>query len=398
MKNSNQKLSVIAMTFLSLFVFCCDKVKKQPDNTIMMAKKTPVEVAVTPKKAENTIQVALLLDTSNSMDGLIEQAKSRLWNIVNTLTTLKYEGKVPEIQISLYEYGNSGLSADTGYIRQVTPLTTDLDLISEKLFALRTNGGSEYCGAVIEASKNQLKWDENKNSMKLIYIAGNEGFDQGNVNYKEAISEVVNQNIYVNTIFCGGKREGINLHWEDGAVRGKGKYFNIDSNRKVRYIVTPYDDQISICNSKLNDTYIGYGRYGAEKMEMQSAQDNNAAIISAENQVERVVAKANKNVYKNSSWDLVDQYEENEAVFEELEEKELPKELQGKTKEEKEQYVKQKREEREQIQKEISDLAKKRTAYINEQKKKNPDVGDDLGKAIETSILEIALANGFKQE
>ncbi len=398
MKNLNQKLSTIVMIFFSFFVFSCEKVKKQPDDTIMIAKKDPSEVAVTPKKAENTIQVALLLDTSNSMDGLIEQAKSRLWNIVNTLTTLKYEGKVPEIQISLYEYGNSGLSEDTNYIRQVTPLTIDLDLISEKLFSLRTNGGSEYCGAVIEASKNQLKWDDNKKSMKLIYIAGNEGFDQGNVNYKEAISEVVNQNIYVNTIFCGGKREGVNLHWEDGAVLGKGKYFNIDSNKKVRYIVTPYDDQISICNSKLNDTYIGYGRYGTEKMEMQSAQDVNAAVISAENQVERVVAKANKNVYKNSSWDLVDQYEENEAVFEELKEKELPKELQGKTKEEKEHYVKQKKEEREKIQKEISDLAKKRTAYINEQQKKNPNLGDDLGKAIETSILEIALANGFKQE
>ncbi|MFN3639898.1 MAG: hypothetical protein ACK4UK_03180, partial [Flavobacterium sp.] len=67
------------------------------------------------------IQVALLLDTSNSMDGLIDQAKSRLWNIVNTLTTLKYEGKTPDIEISLYEYGNSGLSSSSNYIRQVTP-------------------------------------------------------------------------------------------------------------------------------------------------------------------------------------------------------------------------------------------------------------------------------------
>ena len=42
------------------------------------------------KPDEDTkIQVALLLDTSNSMDGLIEQAKSRLWNIVNNLTKLK---------------------------------------------------------------------------------------------------------------------------------------------------------------------------------------------------------------------------------------------------------------------------------------------------------------------
>ena len=65
-------------------------------------KNTEIEK---PIAAENTkIQVALLLDTSSSMDGLIDQAKSRLWNIVNTLTTLKYDGKTPDIEIALYEY------------------------------------------------------------------------------------------------------------------------------------------------------------------------------------------------------------------------------------------------------------------------------------------------------
>ena len=39
------------------------------------------------KKAK--IQVALLLDTSNSMDGLIDQAKSQLWKMVNELATTK---------------------------------------------------------------------------------------------------------------------------------------------------------------------------------------------------------------------------------------------------------------------------------------------------------------------
>jgi len=80
----------------------------------------PVKNSVTekPDSTETTkIQVAILLDTSNSMDGLIDQAKSRLWNIVNTLTTLKYEGKTPDIEISLYEYGNDGLSEKSNYIR-----------------------------------------------------------------------------------------------------------------------------------------------------------------------------------------------------------------------------------------------------------------------------------------
>ena len=89
-----------------------------------------ISVDTTENLAQEKIQVALLLDTSSSMDGLIDQAKSRLWNIVNTLTTLRYDGKKPNIEISLYEYGNDGLSPDGGYIRQVAPLTNDLDLLS----------------------------------------------------------------------------------------------------------------------------------------------------------------------------------------------------------------------------------------------------------------------------
>ena len=71
---------------------------------------------VRPISSDVKIQVALLLDCSNSMDGLIDQAKSRLWNIVNTLTTLKYQGKEPVIEISLYQYGNDNLSSEYVFI------------------------------------------------------------------------------------------------------------------------------------------------------------------------------------------------------------------------------------------------------------------------------------------
>jgi len=35
-----------------------------------------------PEPANNTVKIDLLLDTSNSMDGLINQAKAQLWDIV----------------------------------------------------------------------------------------------------------------------------------------------------------------------------------------------------------------------------------------------------------------------------------------------------------------------------
>ena len=39
------------------------------------------------------IKLALLLDTSNSMDGLINQARSRLWNVVNEIGKAEAERK-----------------------------------------------------------------------------------------------------------------------------------------------------------------------------------------------------------------------------------------------------------------------------------------------------------------
>ncbi|MFZ4927499.1 vWA domain-containing protein [Chryseobacterium sp. Mn2064] len=344
---------------------------------------------------DNKIQVALLLDTSNSMDGLIDQAKSRLWNIVNTLTTLKYNGKAPQVEIALYEYGNDGIT-DENYIRQVTPLTQDLDLVSEKLFALRTNGGNEYCGAVIRDAANNLNWDGNEKSMKLIYIAGNEPFNQGRIDYKDVISKAKNKNIYTNTIFCGSREEGIQSFWQNGATTGGGKYFNIDSDKKVIYIETPYDKRISECNAQLNDTYIYYGNHGSEYKMKQMAQDKNAASQSVSNLVERTVSKSKKNAYKNEHWDLVDKAEKDAGFIASIQESELPSELKGKSKEEIKKAIATKSVERDKIQKEIEELSRKRQTYIDgEMKKRGTADSDDLGKAMESSIVELAKKNGY---
>lgn len=340
------------------------------------------------------VQVALLLDTSNSMDGLIEQAKSQLWTIVNTLTTLKFGGETPDIEIALYEYGNDGLDAAEHHIRQVAPLTKDLDLISEKLFSLKTNGGNEYCGSVIGKSLKQLEWSSKDKDMKLIYIAGNEPFSQGPVSYTETCKNAVNKDIFINTIYCGSKESGVNELWKDGADKGGGKYFNIDQNRTVVYIETPYDVRINELNIHLNKTYIGYGASAAPKMEMQRKQDENASGISAANAAERAVTKASS-AYRNAEWDLVDAVKDKKVKIDDLKEGELPKELKGKSKKEIEEYVKRKDAERATIQKEIGTLSKKRLDYIAEKQKKSAKT-DDLGNAVVLSLKEQAKKLGYE--
>ncbi|MDD7915010.1 vWA domain-containing protein [Polaribacter ponticola] len=252
-----------------------------------------------------TIKVALLLDTSNSMDGLINQAKAQLWEIVNELSYAKYGLKRPNLEIALYEYGNSNLSSREGYIRQVLQFSNDLDEISEKLFSLTTNGGNEFCGQVIQTSLNELSWGKNKNDLRLLFIAGNEPFTQGKINYKDAITNAKEKDIAVNTIFCGNYSNGVSGMWKDGADLGGGDYLTINQDKKIAHIVTPFDTEIIILNKKLNKTYIYYGNKGQSKFSSQKEQDSNAESLDEVVIVKRAVTKSSR-LYNNSSWDLID--------------------------------------------------------------------------------------------
>lgn len=321
------------------------------------------------KPSEQFVKIALLLDTSNSMDGLINQAKAQLWDIVNEFTHAKCGTDLrPSLQIALYEYGNDNLSSHEGYIRQVLGFSKDLDEISEKLFSLTTNGGEEYCGEVIHTSLKQLDWGKNADDLKMIFIAGNEPFTQGKLDYKDAALNAKEKDIIVNTIFCGNYEQGISSMWKNGATLTGGEYMAIDHNRQVVHIETPYDDIIIKLNSKLNSTYVSYGAMGRQKKELQSVQDANAAELEEVVVVKRAVSKSSR-LYQNSSWDLVDAAEEDATVLTQIKEKDLPKELQGKSESEIKNFVKEKKQEREKIQKQIQELNAKREAYIAKNQK-----------------------------
>jgi hypothetical protein len=345
-------------------------------------------------KEKAKVQIAILLDTSNSMDGLIDQAKTQLWKIVNEMALAQYDGQAPLLEIALYEYGNDGLSAAEGHIRLVSQFTTDLDKISEDLFALKTNGGSEYCGQVINVALKQLLWSQSNKDLKLIFIAGNEPFTQGSIDYKESCKSAISKGIIVNTIFCGTAQEGINTFWKDGADLADGKYMNIDQDVKEVYISSPYDDDIVKLNNKLNTTYVSYGSVGKKMKERQVVQDNNAAGASEEVQINRAVSKSQVN-YSNEHWDLVDAYKKDDKKVDDLKEEELPDELKGKSKIERKKYIEDKQVERDKIQKEINELNDKRTKYVTEQNKNNAQ-DNTLNAVMIKTVRAQALQKNYK--
>jgi len=348
------------------------------------------------QKKKAKVQIAIILDTSNSMDGLIDQAKSQLWKIVNELAVAKYNGEAPDLEIALYEYGNDHLLAKEDFVRLLSNLTADLDKISEDLFALKTYGGEEYCGAVIVKATKQLLWSSSNEDLKLIFIAGNEPFTQGGTNYVEACKDAIAKGIIVNTIFCGSSEEGIATKWKDGADLADGKYFNIDQNQQTVYIESPYDADITKYNNELNKTYVAYGEEGTEMKKRQSVQDENAASFNQEVVIQRAVSKSS-GMYKNSTWDLVDAVKEDKVDLEKLDDNELPAELKGKSKEEIQKYVDEKQKQREELQEKIADLDAKRKVYVAE--KQRELAGDNsLETALIKAIREQAQQKGFTFE
>jgi len=306
------------------------------------------------------------------MDGLIDQAKAQLWEIVNELSYAKCKNENPSLQIALYEYGNDRLTEKSGYTRKIIGFTTDLDEISKELFSLTTNGGSEFCGTVIKSSLDNLDWGNDADDLKMIFIAGNEPFDQGPFDYKDATLQAKEKDVVVNTIFCGKYEHGINAQWKDGAKIAYGDYMAIDQNKETVHIASPYDDIILQLNIKLNNTYIPYGSQGRYKAETQREQDDNAAGYSKANAVSRTVSKGS-HLYTNSGWDLVDAEEKEGFSYQDLEKNDLPENLKDKSVSEIKAIVSQQRQKRNEIQEAIAENNLKRRVYIQSKENSNTD-------------------------
>jgi hypothetical protein len=333
------------------------------------------------------IQVAVLLDVSNSMDGLIEQAKAQLWNMVNVLGKATCNDMSPTVEIALYEYGRPTNDERAGYVRQINSFSNDLDQVSQNLFKLTTNGGDEYCGHVIYTSLTDLKWDTTSGNYKVIFIAGNEDFLQGDIAYTKACTEAKKKGVIVNTIYCGERMQGIQEHWNLGSECGQGSFTIINQDARLDDIATPYDSTLITLNEKLNGTYIAYGAAGQASFEKQEQVDKLNYSLNKSAAIKRAEVKSKKVLYKNSNWDLVDAAADDSMVISKVEVKTLPDSLRSKSKAELTHIVKTKSRQRSQLQKEIVDLSAKRDNYIAAEKAKGVNKNNNL--TLESEVEKI---------
>ena len=367
---------------------------------VLATPPTPPPSYLTPAavKRQPKIQLAILLDTSSSMSGLIDQARAELWKVVNEFATATQNGQRPTLEVSLYEYGNSNLESGEGYLRQITAFTTDLDLVSQELFALTTNGGSEHCGQVIDAASTGLRWSDHNDDLKVVFIAGNEPFTQGPIDYRSACQSAVSRGIVVNTIHCGPDAQGIGGKWKDAALLADGRYLNIDHNQVAVHIPAPQDEEIARLGRELNETYVPFGDIGRTSQERQNTQDDNAAAQSESSRVQRAVTKASA-YYTNANWDLVDAVKTGKVDLDKIDAKDLPVPMQALDEAGRRNYIAEQAKNRADIQARINTLNNERREHIAKQRDQLANQDEDtLDSAMIKILRDQAAVKNYRFE
>jgi Mg-chelatase subunit ChlD len=353
---------------------------------------TCTNVAAEPQAADaqrRDVDLVIALDVSGSMEGLIESAKQRLWDITNELAQAR---PVPALRVAILSYGAPSYGQQSGYVRVDLPFTADLDRVNATLFSFRTDGGDEYVARAIQTSLDTLQWSQASDALKVVFVAGNESAEQDpRLTIQQATAAAAQRGIVVNAIYCGTDGDADSRAWQQVAQNTNGLYASIDQQAAaVANVATPFDAQLAALNDELNTTYVAFGAAGERGRANQLEQDGNAVAMSPAAAASRAVAKAGA-LYR-SEWDLVDALESGKALAD-IPVAELPAEMQALPSAEREAYVREKTERRADVQRQIGELAAERSRYIAEQSREGEPAG--LDAAILEGIREVAATKGF---
>jgi len=311
------------------------------------------------------IQIAFLIETSDNMAPVIEQAQAQIWQVVSEVSAYRLYGKDPELQIALYEYGNGNAGMQQYYLRMLQPLTGDLDSVSDSIFSLNSDDAAPYCGAVIQNAIDHLDWSADSDSIKLIFIAGVGPFDLGPVDYRNACRSAANLGVMVTMLYCGDPDEANAAGWNLAAKTAGLTNQTVNGNFSDDVRPAPQDNRISEQGANLNNTYIPYGFDGQLALNNQLVQDENAANASPQASILRALAKASPQ-YQNAQWDLVDAVALGLVEIDSLDVSELPEKLQKMMPQQRQAYVSAIGRQRNALQRQIKQLCLQRKQFLTD--------------------------------
>lgn len=340
------------------------------------------------------IELLFVLDTTGSMGGMLEGAKSKIWSIVNDVLQRRGNGGAL-IRVGLVAYRDRG----DAYVTQLTPLSDNLDNVYSQLMRLRPEGGGDTPEDVRSAMAEALRaggWSApGARTSQVMFLVGDAPPQEQYRNLPSASAsarQASRRGIIVNAIQCGDDAD-TTAAWRNVAQYGGGKYFAIAQDGGVEVVVTPYDQELAQLGQQIGDTYMPYGRR-EERVARQSAQvaveSQVAAAAPPAAKADRALNKAlNERAYGDS--DLVQQAAAGSVVLPSIAEAELPDALRRLAPAQRQGALDKAVGERRALRERIVAVSKQREQYLAQQRSKK-----GMGKAGLDAAVSSALARQLR--
>lgn len=352
----------------------------------------PLLAATAPtRQSKPRIEVCFVLDTTGSMGGLIEGAKQKIWSIANEMISTQ---PTPELKLGLIGYRDRG----DDYVVKSFRLTDDIDAIYGHLREFQAGGGGDAPESVNEAlaeAIHKMPWSSDKKVLKIIFLVGDAPphMDYPNApKYPDLCREAAKKDLIINTIQCGEMAETKPI-WQEIAKLAEGSYVGISQSGNVAVISTPMDKELSRLNERIGATLIPYG-------DSTLQAEVHAKFVAAKSAP--VAAMADRLTYNSKTGramqgrgELVDALNDKSLKLDEIDQKQLPAELQKLDRSELQQRIAKARDERADLQKQIVELSKKREAYIQSENKRLAAEGK--GDAFDQKVTETLHAQAAKK-
>jgi Mg-chelatase subunit ChlD len=351
-------LAVVALSFGGLFLW---RSRSAPPE---QAIPTPIgegdtQVATQPTHAPK-VDIVFALDTTGSMGGLIEGAKSKIWEIARRAQ----QGQpAPQLRVGLVAYRDVG----DAYVTQVMPLSSDMDAVYAKLTELRAEGGGDTPEHVLKGLHDAIdeeSWSADPNAVKLVYLVGDApphyDYHDG-ITLDGVLGDALKKEIRVSAIRCGNDPNTL-AAWTEIAQKTSGEVSSIAQSGGVASVTTPYDAELARLNAELSRTEIHYGT-AAERREADDVVAKNLAAPAAV-QAERVSFYRSVSAAKMSPTKKDLAAAPSAAPIAAMAPADLPENMQAMSGDERMRYVEEKQNERKAILARVAEESSNREAWL----------------------------------
>jgi len=348
------------------------------------------KTAPTPQ-SKPRIEVCFVLDTTGSMGGLLEGAKQKIWSIANEMISAQ---PTPELKLGLIGYRDRG----DDYVVKSFSLTDDIDAIYGHLREFQAGGGGDAPESVNEAlaeAIHKMPWSSDNKVLKIIFLVGDAPPHMDYPNgpkYPDLCREAAKKDLIINTIQCGEMAETKPI-WQEIAKLSEGSYVGISQSGNVAVISTPMDKELSRLNERIGTTLIPYGDSKLQAEVHAKYAVAKSAPVSA--MADRLSYNSKTGKAVQGRGELVDALNDKTLKLDEIDQKQLPTELQKLDRDELQKRIAKVRDERDDLQNQIVEVSKKREAYIQSENKRLAAEGK--GDAFDQKVTETLHAQAAKK-